>query len=97
VTRSDSDPITVELALYATYREAVGEKSLTRDLPADATLGDLLADLTEEYPALDGRLTDEEGLRAQVAVLRNGSERADLDTRLADGDELSVTSPVHGG
>ncbi|WP_238398141.1 ubiquitin-like small modifier protein 1 [Halorussus salinus] len=97
MTTSAPERITVELTLYATYRESVGQKSLTRDLPADATLADLLADLADEYPDLDGRLTDEGDLRPQVAVLRNGSERADLDTRLEDGDELSVTSPVHGG
>lgn len=97
MTRSSPERITVELTFYATYREAVGQKSLTRDLPADATLADLLADLADEYPDLDGRLTEEGDLRPQVTVLRNGTERADLDTRLEDGDELSVTSPVHGG
>ncbi|MFC7080392.1 ubiquitin-like small modifier protein 1 [Halorussus caseinilyticus] len=93
-----SETLTVELTFYATFREAVGRKSLTRELPASATLGDALADAAEEYPDLDGEILDESGeLRHGVRALKNGRESADADTRLEDGDEVSFVTPIHGG
>lgn len=93
----ESEPISVELTFYATFRDTVGQKSVTRDLPAGATLGDALADAAEEYPDLDAEILDDGRLRDGVRALRNGRERADADTRLDDGDEVSFVMPIHGG
>ena len=92
------DPISVELKFYATFREEVGQKSLTRDLPAESTLADAIGDVAEEYPDLDGKLLTEDGkIRDSVRALKNGRESAEADTVLEDGDDVSFVNPIHGG
>jgi molybdopterin synthase sulfur carrier subunit len=95
------DTKALELRFFATFREAVGWKTLEREFPADADVGDVLAAIEDEYPALVGEILDEQGdIRPQLSVLRNGREVVHLegtDTDLADGDRLSVFPPVAGG
>ena len=92
------DTLTVELRFYAPFKDAVGQKSVVIRLPEEATLGDALARAVEEYPDLDGKLVDGEGkLSSGVRALHNGHARAEADTRLEDGDEVSFTTPIHGG
>lgn len=57
---NDPETVAVEFQFYATFREAVGRKAVTRDLPAGATLGDALADLADEYPDLRGEILRED-------------------------------------
>jgi len=90
----------VELRYFASVREAVGQRTETRDLPAGTTVRDVLAALEDEHPDLDGRLLDDEGVADSVTVLRNGTHVTHLDgvdTAVADGDRLAVTPPVTGG
>jgi len=90
----------VELRYFATVREAVGQRTETRDLPAGTTVRDVLAALEDEHPDLDGRLLDGEGVADSVTVLRNGTHVTHLDgvdTPVSDGDRLAVTPPVTGG
>ena len=97
----NSDPdetMTVELNFYAPFREAVGEKTVVRELPRGATLADALARIAEDRPALDGEILNEDGeIRRGVRALKNGGEKAEADTRLEDGDTVSFTTPIHGG
>jgi len=93
-----TEPIAVELVFYAPFRESVDEKSLGVALPSGATLGDALARVADDRPALDGEILDESGeIRTGVRALLNGGERAAADTELADGDSVSFTTPIHGG
>ena len=99
---SEATPtVELELRFFATFREAVGRKTLERSFAADATVGDVLTALEEEYPELAGELLDEDGeLRPQLSVLKNGREVVHIDgleTELADGDRVSVFPPVAGG
>ncbi|PSQ45387.1 molybdopterin synthase sulfur carrier subunit [Halobacteriales archaeon SW_6_65_15] len=96
---SDSEEATtVELRFYAPFKDAVDQKSVAFELPDDATLSDALARAVEEYPDLDGKLVAEDGeLSSGVRALHNGHARAEADTRLEDGDEVSFTTPIHGG
>jgi molybdopterin synthase sulfur carrier subunit len=99
-TASDekNEPTTVELRFYAPFKDAVGEKSVVYELPEGGTLGDALARAVESYPDLDGKLVNDDGEIADgVRALHNGHARAEADTRLADGDEVSFTTPIHGG
>lgn len=90
--------VTVELRFYAPFKDAVGRKSVVLGLPDGATLGDALARAVEEYPDLEGKLVSESGgIRDGVRALHNGHARAEADTRLEDGDEVSFTTPIHGG
>ncbi|WP_210424166.1 ubiquitin-like small modifier protein 1 [Halorussus ruber] len=95
---NSDDPISVELKFYATFREEVGQKSLTRELPAQSTLAEAIADVAEEYPSLEGRLLGDDGeIRDSVRALKNGRESAEADTVLEDGDDVSFVNPIHGG
>lgn len=104
--RSDGGPdsgesVALELRLFATFREAVGQKTLTRSYHEPVTVRSVVADLEESFPDLDGVLLNDEGdLRSTVTVIRNGRHVAHfdgVDTALADGDTLGVMPPVSGG
>ena len=95
---SNSEKITVELRFYAPFKDAVGEKSVVLELPHGATLSDALAQIVDENPDLDGKLLNDAGrIPDGVRALRNARAAAEGDTRLEDGDEISFTTPIHGG
>lgn len=91
----------LELRFFATFREAVGQKTVHREYPEGSTVGDVLADLEAEYPDLEGNLLDDDGqIRPQLSILKNGKDVVHMEgvqTDLADGDTLSVFPPVAGG
>jgi len=90
----------IELRFFATYRAAVGQKTVERDYDAD-TVGAVLQAIEEEWPELAGELLDDEGgIRPQLSVLKNGREVAHLEgteTAVETGDTVSVFPPVAGG
>jgi molybdopterin synthase sulfur carrier subunit len=98
---SGSDRIELELRFFATFRAAVGQKSIDREFGPEATVGDVLAAIESEFPEMAGDVLDETGdIQPQLSVLRNGREVVHIDgtaTTLADGDRLSVFPPVAGG
>ena len=79
--------IEVQVRLFASARECAGTPSLTQTLPAEATVGDLVARLYEAQPGL-------RDLRLRFAV---NATYCDLDAVLHDGDELACIPPVGGG
>ncbi|GAA0227606.1 ubiquitin-like small modifier protein 1 [Haladaptatus pallidirubidus] len=85
------------LRFFANFREDVGQKELEREFSDEATVGDVLESLTEEY----GVDVFEDGeLRPQVTIMKNGKDVVHLDgreTALAEGDRLSIFPPVAGG
>ncbi|MFD1514602.1 ubiquitin-like small modifier protein 1 [Halomarina rubra] len=91
----------VDLRFFATFREAVGQKNITRAFDDGLTIGDLLAALESEFDGLEGELLDDTGdIRPQLSVLKNGREVLHIDgtaTELDDGDTVSVFPPVAGG
>lgn len=87
----------VHLKFFATYREAVGSKTVDREVDEAATVGDVLADLEVEHDI--GLLADDD-VRPQINVLRNGRDithQSGTDTELEAGDTLSIFPPVAGG
>ncbi len=92
----------LELRFFATFREAVGQKTIGREYQGDAvTVGEVLQGLEAEFDGLEGQLLDDEGgIRDMLSILRDGREVVHLegtDTLLEDGDTLSVFPPVAGG
>ena len=90
----------LELRFFATFREAVGQKTRHREYPEGTTVGEVLADLEADYPDLEGNLLDDGEIREMLSILKNGNDVAHVDgpeTTLADGDTLSVFPPVAGG
>ena len=68
---------------------------------AGATVGDVFADLTARYPGLADQLVDESGIIHKfVNVYRNDDDVRyldQLDTKVADGDVVSILPAVAGG
>jgi len=91
----------IKLKFFATFRAAVGQKTVDREFPNRSTAGDVLSMLQSEYPDMNDRLLDEDGeIHNQLNVLKNGQNVVHLEgaaTPLADGDTLSVFPPVAGG
>ena len=89
----------VELRFFATYRAAVGRKTVERDYDA-GTVGGVLTAIEEEWPELAGDILADGEIRPQLSVLVNGREVTHLagtDTAVGDGDTVSVFPPVAGG
>ena len=90
----------LELRFFATFREAVGQKELSRTVDDGMTVGDVLSTLEAEYEGLEGQLLEEGSVRPQLSVLKNGRDVVHMEgvaTALEDGDRLSVFPPVAGG
>lgn len=90
----------LELRFFATFREAVGEKTIHREFDGETVRAEeVLTAVESEFPDVD--LFDETGqVHGFVNVLRNGREIEHLDgldTELTDGDTLSLFPPVAGG
>jgi MoaD family protein len=89
----------VEVKLPTLLRvHAGGAASVDAD---GATVGDVFADLTTRFPELKGNLVDESGsLHKFVNVYRNDDDiryLEALDTKVADGDVISILPAVAGG
>lgn len=73
-----------------------GEVSVT-----SGSLTSIIAQLEQAYPGMRERLCDEEGeLRRFINVFVNGEDARFLDgleTRIKDGDELSIIPAMAGG
>lgn len=91
----------IEVRLFGPYREAVGEKTIRRELQEGATVTDLFRDLASDNPDLSGRvLTDDDAVSNSVTVTKNGKHVSLFDgaeTELSDGDVVRAAPPVHGG
>lgn len=90
----------LELRFFASFREAVGQKTLEREYDVEAvSAGELLEELADEYAGLD--IFEPTGeVRDFVSVMKNGRDITHLDgldTPFEDGDRLSLFPPVAGG
>ena len=73
---------------------------LDRVEAAGSTVGDILADLATQHPALRERLFEGEELRRFVNVYVNNEDIRyldDLATPVAETDEISIIPAVAGG
>jgi len=89
----------VEVKLPTLLRTHAGGAS---SVPAEgATVGEVFADLTARFPGMADNLVDEDGtLHKFVNVYRNDDDIRyldSLDTKVADGDVISILPAVAGG
>lgn len=78
----------VSVRLFASYREAAGRGHLDLELPAGATVRDVVEHVRDMYPLLrNGR---------EIVAARN-RDYVGLEERLAEGDEVALIPPVSGG
>ena len=79
----------IEVQFFSRLRDLAGTNHLTLDLPEGATVGDLLARLYAESPALTGW--------DKTLLTAVGLEFAGRTQVLHEGDSVSVMPPVQGG
>ena len=82
----------VEVLFFARIREQLGRDRLAVDLPAEATLADLLAQLVDEYGD-----TWREVLTADNVICAVNQAVAEPGTAVNEGDEVAFFPPVTGG
>ena len=80
--------MSVTVLLFASYADALGAPSLSVELPADATVADVLAEIA--------RRPGSELLPALPLVAVN-QRYAATTTRVSAGDEVALIPPVAGG
>ncbi|MBI1952650.1 MAG: MoaD/ThiS family protein [Candidatus Omnitrophica bacterium] len=81
--------MTVKVLVFAQLADRVGLSELTLSLPQDSTARELVDLMKERHPAA--------GPWLDLSRLAVNWEYAQLDTRLADGDEAALIPPVSGG
>ena len=91
--------MTVDVRLPTLLRShADGASSVSA---AGTTVGEVFADLMGRFPALAGNLVDADGgLHRFINVYRNDDDIRyldALDTKVADGDVISILPAVAGG
>ncbi len=79
----------VALHLFASAREAVGQREVCLDLADGATIEDLKQRLAGDYPALEPML--------KTIVFAIDDEYVPFAQRLHDGAEVALIPPVSGG
>lgn len=84
-----AETVSITLRLFAVFRETLGSGTLTQEVPAGTTVGEVLDRLIAENAALAGA-------RAAVSFSVNRSY-ASADTVLHAGDEVAFIPPVSGG
>ena len=92
----------MKINLYATFRLAVGVKTITLDLPAGASVDLAVVAAVEKYPLLRVHWLNDRGeIHAHVHCLLNGNDVASLplqwQTPLQPEDVLDFFPPVAGG
>jgi molybdopterin synthase sulfur carrier subunit len=91
--------MSLQLRFFATFREAVGNKTISREYDAN-TVGDVIVALESEFEGLEGQILEDGAIRPQVNVLLNGSDvehMEGLDTPIEPDDTFSIFPPVAGG
>lgn len=81
--------MTIEVRYFAMIREVVGRSRERRELPRDASAGDLFDALIREHPRL-------ERMRPVTMIMVN-QEYVAAEHRLQPGDEVAFIPPVSGG
>ena len=79
----------VNVLYFHSLRAAAGTPGEHVELPAGATMADLVDEVMTRHPRANP-------LRASLLLARN-QEYAEPDAPLADGDEIALMPPVSGG
>jgi molybdopterin converting factor subunit 1 len=81
--------VSVQALFFAAYRDLLGTKALSVDLPEGATVADLVAELRRRGAPFDAL-----PLEPAIAVNRTYASAGEV---LRSGDEVAFIPPVAGG
>jgi molybdopterin synthase sulfur carrier subunit len=90
----------VEFEFYGTLRDAVGQKTVVREVEEGTTGLEATRAVADEYETVESLLFRSNGeVRPNVTVSVNGDPilDADDDVTLEDGDELVLAPGIAGG
>jgi molybdopterin synthase sulfur carrier subunit len=89
----------MEWRLFADLAERADDRRVTVDVETGATVQEALDALLEVRPELRERVLDDGAVPEHITVLHNGTALTpdELETAVADGDELALCPPVSGG
>ena len=92
----------MKVSFYATLRQIVGGRSVEFNLPAGATVQQLLDEMIRRYPGLQRELLDEQGqLYRHVHIFVNNRDASFLEdgmeARLSPEDSIGIFPAVGGG
>jgi molybdopterin converting factor subunit 1 len=79
----------VSVRLFAVARQLAGRESIELELPADATIAELRAQLAAEVPDLSSVLPH--------VLFAIGSDYARDSERISEGAQIACIPPVSGG
>jgi sulfur-carrier protein len=85
----------IEVQYLAQIKRAIGTAGETVELPAGATVGDLLRSLTDRHATT--LLTDEAGQPNRSLLLFLDDRPADAQQVLTDESVLTILAPMAGG
>lgn len=89
----------IECVFFGPFRESVGEKTVRVETEGE-TVGDLLRDLEDTYPALEGELVDGDSFAGSTVVTADKRDVRHLDGLETELDETAVyrlVPSVYGG
>ncbi len=81
--------MTIRIQFWSYFKDLTGCAQASEELPAGATLGDLVARLHAQFPKL--------ATMEKSTLIAVGVEYQSRDYALKDGDEVSLFPPVQGG
>lgn len=81
--------LTINVRLFAGLKDLIGEREITIDVPAGATVGDLRNRVGQAYPIVQALLP--------VLVCAVDEEYVDPTHVLREGDTVALIPPVSGG
>jgi molybdopterin synthase sulfur carrier subunit len=83
----------VRVRLFADIREKAGESEVEAE---GETVGEVIENLVERYPSLEGRLFSDGELRSHLNLTADG-EPVEPEDSTEDVEEIAVFPPVSGG
>ena len=91
----------VTVKFYSYLRDLIGKKAKVElDLDEGAVISHLLSELLLDPQIKDALLDDNQELKSDITLLKNGREitfLAGMETKLEPGDEISIFPLVAGG
>jgi molybdopterin synthase sulfur carrier subunit len=94
--------VPLSIKFIGALRHLSGKTQVTIEYYADATVKNIIDQLSQEFPALKHTFSDNDlnDSRSNSLVLVNGTEISVLNgynTKLNEGDEIVFVPVVHGG
>jgi molybdopterin converting factor small subunit len=87
----------VGVRYLAQLRRLAGRSTEQLELPDPCTVAGFVATLVQRQPALSVALVDGEGRPRSSVLVFVGDEQVSCDRPLADGDVVTLLTPIAGG